>query len=181
MAMGSRRTTPTAPVAAAVVSEAMMEPTNTPLLPVAGLVDQRRGLGAAAAEDDGGDRHALGIVKLGADAGAVLGRSGEAAVGMRALLGRGLCRSRDGPSSPSAFSGGFLSRPSHHTVLSSRLWATLVKMVSCLGGSSGRWGWTSSLVPGATPKKPFSGLIAHRRPSWPMRSQAMSSPTHQTF
>ena len=30
MAMGSRRTTPTAPVAAAVVSEAMMEPTNTP-------------------------------------------------------------------------------------------------------------------------------------------------------
>ena len=28
--MGSRRTTPTAPVAAAVVSEAMMEPTNTP-------------------------------------------------------------------------------------------------------------------------------------------------------
>jgi len=28
--MGSRRTTPTAPAAAAVVSEAMMEPTNTP-------------------------------------------------------------------------------------------------------------------------------------------------------
>ena len=30
IAMGSRRTTPTAPVAAAVVSEAMMDPTNTP-------------------------------------------------------------------------------------------------------------------------------------------------------
>ena len=31
IAIGSRRTTPTAPVAAAVVSDAMMEPTNTPL------------------------------------------------------------------------------------------------------------------------------------------------------
>ena len=36
-------------------------------------------------------------------------------------------------------------------------------------------------VPGATPKKPASGLIAHRRPSGPGRSHAMSSPTVQTF
>ncbi len=35
--------------------------------------------------------------------------------------------------------------------------------------------------PGATPKKPYSGLMAHRRPSAPTRSQAMSSPTHQHF
>ena len=38
-----------------------------------------------------------------------------------------------------------------------------------------------TLVPGATPKKPYSGFMAHSRPSSPMRSQAMSSPTHQTF
>ena len=37
------------------------------------------------------------------------------------------------------------------------------------------------LVPGATPKKPFSGFTAHSRPSGPGRSQAMSSPTHQHF
>ena len=34
------------------------------MVPVAGLVDQGRGLGPAAAEDDGGDGHALGILKL---------------------------------------------------------------------------------------------------------------------
>ena len=36
-------------------------------------------------------------------------------------------------------------------------------------------------VPGATPKKPASGLIARRRPSASGLSQAMSSPTVQTF
>lgn len=38
----------------------------------------------------------------------------------------------------------------------------------------------SSPVPGATPKKPASGLMARRRPSGPWRSQAMSSPTVST-
>ena len=37
-----------------------------------------------------------------------------------------------------------------------------------------------SPVPGATPKKPASGLIAHRRPSSPGRSHAMSSPRVST-
>src|SRR5678815_2595405 len=37
------------------------------------------------------------------------------------------------------------------------------------------------LVPGATPKKPASGLIAHRRPSAPNFIHAMSSPTASTF
>ena len=35
-------------------------------------------------------------------------------------------------------------------------------------------------VPGATPKNPVSGLIAHSRPSVSIRIQAMSSPTVQT-
>ena len=42
-------------------------------------------------------------------------------------------------------------------------------------------GFVSMPVPGATPKKPASGLIAHRRPSGPGRSQAMSSPTVHTL
>src|ERR1700704_24810 len=37
------------------------------------------------------------------------------------------------------------------------------------------------LVPGATPKKPYSGLIAWRRPSGPNFIQAMSSPIVSTF
>ena len=36
-------------------------------------------------------------------------------------------------------------------------------------------------VPGATPKKPNSGLIAWRRPSAPNFIHAMSSPTVSTF
>jgi len=35
------------------------------------------------------------------------------------------------------------------------------------------------LVPGATPKNPVSGLMAHSRPSVSIRIQAMSSPTVQ--
>ena len=38
-------------------------------------------------------------------------------------------------------------------------------------------GLESQLVPGATPKKPNSGLTAYSRPSLPNRIQAMSSPT----
>ena len=52
--------------------------------PVAGLVDQRRGLCAAAAEDDRTDRHAGALEKLLADARAVFRRGGEAAVRVRA-------------------------------------------------------------------------------------------------
>ncbi len=36
-------------------------------------------------------------------------------------------------------------------------------------------------MPGATPKKPNSGLIAYRRPSAPNFIQAMSSPMVSTF
>ena len=54
------------------------------MLPVEGLVDQRRGLGAAAAEDDGGDRNAIGILILGREAGAIVAGRGEAAIGMGA-------------------------------------------------------------------------------------------------
>jgi len=70
-------------------------------------------------------------------------------------------------------------RPSHQTSPSS-VSATFVKITS----------WDSELsavglvvveVPGATPKKPASGLIAYRRPSAPLRIQAMSSPTVSTF
>ena len=42
------------------------------------------------------------------------------------------------------------------------------------------FGFVFSPVPGATPKKPASGLIAYRRPSSPNFIQAMSSPIVST-
>ena len=78
-----------------------------------------------------------------------------------------------------ALAGGF-SRPSHHTSPSS-VRATLVKTELPLLMVAIACGLVCSLVPGATPKKPYSGLTAHRRPSSPMRIQAMSSPMDSTF
>ena len=74
--------------------------------------------------------------------------------------------------------GGSSVRPSHHTSPSS-VSATLVKTV-LLVSISRAFGLVTALVPGATPKKPASGLIAYSRPSAPNRIQAMSSPTVST-
>src|SRR5690242_3185422 len=71
--------------------------------------------------------------------------------------------------------GGVSVRPSHHTSPSS-VSATLVKMqLACSVAIALRL--VDSPVPGATPKKPASGLIAYNRPSSPKRIQQMSSPT----
>ena len=75
--------------------------------------------------------------------------------------------------------GGSSVRPSHHTSPSS-VRATLVKMLlphiiaTALA-------FVFIPVPGATPKKPASGLIAYSRPSGPNRIQAMSSPMVSAF
>lgn len=42
-------------------------------------------------------------------------------------------------------------------------------------------GFVFTEVPGATPKNPFSGLIALKLPCWSNFIQAMSSPTHSAF
>src|ERR671917_283651 len=103
IAIGSRRTTPTAPVAAAVVSEARVAPRNVPC-----------------------------------------------------------CQSK-------ALAGTGSSWPSHHSVPSDRS-ATFVKIVS-LCTVFIALGLVLDPVPGATPKKPASGLIAHNLPSEPTLSQ----------
>jgi hypothetical protein len=76
-------------------------------------------------------------------------------------------------------SGTGPSRPSHHGEPSS-VTATFVK-IEFARSVSIAFLFVFDDVPGATPKKPASGLIAQRRPSGPGRSQAMSSPTVQTF
>src|SRR5581483_6731547 len=71
------------------------------------------------------------------------------------------------------------SMPSHQGSFSG-VSATLVKMV-LRESAAIALGLVWLFVPGATPKKPFSGLTAQSPPSGPMRIQAMSSPTVQTF
>jgi hypothetical protein len=70
--------------------------------------------------------------------------------------------------------GGALS-PSHHTSLSS-VRATFVNRVF-LRIAAKALALVLGDVPGATPKKPLSGLTAYKRPSLPMRIHAISSPT----
>ncbi|COW78096.1 Uncharacterised protein [Mycobacterium tuberculosis] len=71
---------------------------------------------------------------------------------------------------------GSPSRPSHHTSPSS-VSATLVNTVLPAAMVRMALGFDFQLVPGATPKKPNSGLTAYRRPSLPNRIHAMSSPS----
>src|SRR5690606_19700808 len=61
------------------------------VVPVEGLRDEGDGGGAAADEEDRGDRHALGVLPLGRDDRALRGGGGEAGVGVGgrgARLGR---------------------------------------------------------------------------------------------
>src|SRR5215831_10574732 len=75
--------------------------------------------------------------------------------------------------------GGSSVIPSHHTPPSG-VSATLVKIVF-FASAAIAFGFVLLEVPGATPKKPASGLIARRRPSASGLIQAMSSPTVHTF
>src|SRR5689334_19842580 len=75
--------------------------------------------------------------------------------------------------------GGSSVMPSHHTPPSG-VSATFVK-IEFLESAAIAFGLVFTDVPGATPKKPASGLMAR---SWPFGSgmiQAMSSPTVVTF
>src|SRR5262249_53604304 len=75
--------------------------------------------------------------------------------------------------------GGLSVMPSHHTPPSG-VSATLVK-IEFFASVAIALGLVFAEVPGATPKKPASGLIAWSRPFASGLIQAMSSPTVQTF
>src|SRR6266481_1161937 len=75
--------------------------------------------------------------------------------------------------------GGSSVMPSHHTPPSG-VSATLVK-IEFVASVAMAFGFVFTDVPGATPKKPASGLIACKRPWAFGLIQAMSSPTVQTF
>src|SRR5713101_7174657 len=67
-----------------------------------------------------------------------------------------------------------------HQISTSSVSATLVKITLAFKVAIALR-FVVSDVPGATPKKPASGLIAYSRPSSPGLIQAMSSPTVVTF
>src|SRR5436305_6856347 len=75
--------------------------------------------------------------------------------------------------------GGSSVMPSHQTPPSG-VRATFVK-IEFFASVAMAFGFVLLDVPGATPKKPASGLIACRRPLASGLIQAMSSPTVQTF
>src|SRR5262252_2698163 len=75
--------------------------------------------------------------------------------------------------------GGSSVIPSHQTPPSG-VSATLVK-IELVASVAMAFGFVFVDVPGATPKKPASGLIARSRPLASGLIQAMSSPTVQTF
>ncbi len=75
--------------------------------------------------------------------------------------------------------GGSAVMPSHHTPPSG-VSATFVK-IEFFDSVSIAFGFVLADVPGATPKKPASGLIARSCPLASGLIHAMSSPTHVTF
>src|SRR6185503_8277125 len=177
IANGSRRTTPTWPTIAAVVSlprvAAMYTPSRQLFASVtSGTVVERRPPKMNAS---------IGTPAGSSHCGSIDGHC-EAATVKRALgcaAGRPDCGVHSLPCQSVSFGGGSFVIPSHHTSPSG-VRATFVKMVFFFTVSM-QFGLVSQPVPGATPKKPASGLIARSVPSFEGLIHAMSSPMVVTF
>src|SRR5205807_308813 len=176
MAKGSKRSFPTAPAWAAVVSELMIEPRNTPWSQSKASVTS----GTLVARRPPNRMAEIGTPAGSSHSGAIEGHW-EAATVNRALgWAAGVADSgvQSWPFQSMRWAGGSV-RPSHQTSPSS-VSATLVKR-QWSRSVARALGLVLTDVPGATPKKPASGLVAYRRPSGPNFIQAMSSPTVSTF
>src|SRR6267143_859889 len=175
IAIGSRRTTPTLPVIAAVVSVDIAEPRKTPWVQskpskTSGMTLERR---EPKMSPEIGTP--CGSSQFGAIEGHCWQRTVKREFGCAAGPSPGVhglpCQS----TSPAGVS---LVRPSHQGSPAG-VRATLVKIVF-VRTIVVPFGLVFGLVFGATPKKPRSGLIAR---SWPCASthiQAMSSPSVHT-
>src|ERR671911_2174212 len=172
IAIGSKRSSPTVPAAAAVFSEPMIEPMNTPCSQskasvTSGTTEARRppnrnaSIGTPFGSSHSGamDGHwAAGVVKRAFGWAAGSPDSGV----------------QSSPCQSIAWLGGSEVMPSHQMSPSS-VSAQFVK-IEFARTVSIAFGFVFRLVPGATPKKPASGLIAYSRPSSPNFIQQMSSP-----
>src|SRR6266851_2273308 len=176
MAIGSRRVIPTSPVAAAVVSLAIVAPTNTP---------------CCQSNDSytSGATRALRPPKMNAEIGTPSGAShfgemlGDCCAGTVYRAFGCAAAPLDG-SHASPFQlinpvGASVPIPSHHSSRSEVI-ATFVNSVFLCSAPITFW-LVFIPVPGATPKNPASGLIACKYPSSPIFIQEISSPTVQTL
>src|SRR5579871_290587 len=177
MANGSRRSLPTAPAAAAVVSEAMIDPRNTPCSQsnasvMSGTTLERRPPNRIAS---------IGTPAGSSHSGAIAGSCAAGAVNRAFGCDAGVPFSgvHDSPRQSVRCAGGSSVIPSHQTSPSS-VFAVFVKM-QLPSRVRMALGLVFELVPGATPKNPASGLIAYNRPSGPNFIQQMSSPIVSTF
>src|ERR1700684_4487360 len=175
MAMGSRRTIPTFPVAAAVVSLAIVAPTNTPCC----QSNDSYTSGATRARRPPKINAEIGTPSGASHFGEILGDWCAGTV----YREFGCAAAPFEESQASFFQlirplGGAPPIPSHQGSRSGVM-ATFVKMVF-LCRASITFRLVVMPVPGATPKKPASGLIACKYPSSPIFIQAMSSPTVHT-
>src|SRR5262245_51833777 len=175
MAIGSRRTTPTLPVIAAVVSVLMAEPRKTPCdqskdSNTSGITPVRRepkmmpeiGTPCGSSQFGAMDGHCSATTvkrEFGCAAAAAPGRHGL-------------------PCQSVSPAGGVGVSPSHHGSCDS-VSATLVKIVF-ERTIAVAFGFVWGLVFGATPKKPRSGLTARSCPLASTHIHAMSSPTVHT-
>src|ERR1700728_5467940 len=176
MANGSRLRFPTAPLAAAVVSLATIDPRNTPWVQSKASVTS----GTTVARRPPKRMAEIGTPSGSSHSGAIAGSWAAGAV-KRALGWAGGVAFSGVQSSPrqSVQWAGGSPTPSHQTSPSS-VRAVLVK-IEFAARVSMALGLVWLFVPGATPKNPASGLIARRRPSESNFIQQMSSPIVSTF
>ena len=172
MAIGSRRMVPTVPSAAAVCSLPSVAPMKTPCCQSRASVTK----GTVVLR-----RPPNRIAEIGTPWGSSHSGASEGHCDIGVQYREFGCAAGDPDSGVQSWPlqsmrcSGVPSRPSHHTPPSS-VSATLVKTVLPAAMVFIAFGLELQLVPGATPKKPNSGLTAYSRPSLPNRIQAMSSP-----
>src|SRR5580704_81035 len=177
IAIGSRRSCPTLPAAAAVVSLAAVAPRNVPCCQLnasvtSGTTPPRRPPNKIAS---------IGTPLGSSHSGAIDGHCETRVV--KRELGWAALRpdaGDQGRRSQSTSCAGFSSVIPSHQMSPSGVAAQFVKIESWVDVSMALR-FDFMLVPGATAKKPYSGLIAYSRPSEPNFIQAMSSPMVSTF
>src|SRR5436190_18013357 len=177
MAIGSKRSLPTSPAAAAVVSTDIVAPRKTPC----SQSNDSETSGTTVARRPPKRKASIGTPLGSSHSGAIDGHCAAGTV--KRAFGWAAGSSESGvqslPFQSIACPGGSSVIPSHQTSASS-VFAQFVKIeLRCTVATA--FGLVFAPVPGATPKKPASGLTAWRRPSEPNFIQAMSSPTVSTF
>src|ERR671918_171152 len=174
--MGSKRSFPTSPVAAAVVSDDIVAPRKTPC----SQSNDSETRGCTVARRPPNRKASIGTPLGSSHSSAIEGHCAAGVVKRAFGCAAGSWRSgvQSSPFQSIAWPGASPVMPSHQMSPSS-VSAQLVKIVfrSIVAIAFGLVLW---LVLGATPKKPASGLTAYRRPSSPNFIQAMSSPTVST-